>query len=159
MIAVRGRIEDDVFRISVFGSEVALLPMHVDSDEHGRFAVLTSGDQRFENGLVLSVRAQAARVPRKEQPRKEKTKRESKSGDKSEDKSEAKRDDTRARRVLLSLRSESPAMPLAKPLFGKLGGDPDLVRLIAPSSWSVELSFDAEGRYVERTRPRSSGRA
>jgi hypothetical protein len=118
MIAVRGRIEDEVFRISVFGSEVAVLPMQVDSDEHGSFAVLPSGEQRFSNGLVLSVRAQRSKKA--------------------------------LARVHLSLRSESPAMPMAKPLFGKIGGDADLVRLIAPSSWSIDLAFDSEGRYVDR---------
>jgi hypothetical protein len=33
------------------------------------------------------------------------------------------------------------------------------VRLIAPSSWSVELSFDGEGRYVERAPAGPSRRA
>lgn len=128
MIAVRGRIEDDVVRISVFGSEVALLPMSVAEDEHGSFAILPSGEQHFDNGLRLSVRTR-------------------------------KLGDERAPALLLSLCSESPAMPRAKPLFGKLGGDADLVRLIAPSSWSVDLAFDADGRYVERTPGRAHGHA
>ena len=136
MIAVRGRIEDDVFRISVFGSEVALLPMEVASDEHGSFAVLPSGEQRFSNGLVLSVRAQRPRPPPK--------------------KGKAPGNPTR---LLLSLRSESPAMPQAKALFGKLGGDAELVRMIAPSHWSIDLTFDADGRYLERAPARPSGSA
>ncbi len=64
-----------------------------------------------------------------------------------------KRDSSRAPAgVELSLCSESPAMPSARPLFGKLGGDPRLVRLIAPSAWAIGLSFDAEGRYLAEDR-------
>lgn len=48
----------------------------------------------------------------------------------------------------LLVHSESPAMPSARPLFGRLGGDPRLIRMIAPGAWSIELSFDAEGRYL-----------
>lgn len=128
MIAVRGRIEDEVVRISVFGAEVAILPMKVEQDEHGEFAVLSSGEQRFSNGLLLSVRAQ-------------RTNKESKPP-----------------RLTLSLRSESPAMPHAKALFGKLGGDAELVRTIAPPNWSIDLNFDAEGRYVERAQSRAAAK-
>lgn len=126
MIAVRGRIEDEVVHISVFGAEVALLPMRVGEDEHGSFAILPSGEQQFGNGLHLSVRARKLGADR-------------------------------AQGLLLSLCSESPALAQARPLFGKLGGDAALVRLLAPSSWSIELIFDADGRYLERASGRGRG--
>jgi hypothetical protein len=130
MIAVRGRIEGDVVRIEAFGSQVAILPMRVERDEHGAFAVLASGEQRFENGMLLAVRAQRG----------------------------SKSHGPKLPQLLLSLRSESPAMPRAKALFGKLGGDAQLVRTIAPSSWSVELKFDADGHYVDRAPTRPAAR-
>jgi hypothetical protein len=130
MIVIEGRIlpseSGDVYSIRAFGSQATLLPVQVESDTHGKFARIAPGEHRFDNGLVLDVRKRAAKAGR-----------------------EAAR---ASAGVELSLCSESPAMPSARPLFGKLGGDPRLVRLIAPSSWAIGLSFDAEGRYLAEDR-------
>lgn len=45
----------------------------------------------------------------------------------------------------LELSARSPAMDRARPLFGRLGGDADLARLIAPPRWALSLCFDALG--------------
>lgn len=118
MIAVQGRIQDEVFHVSAFGSEVSLLPLSVASDEQGTFAHVAGATRKFPNGMLLSVHERRV----KDAPA----------------------------QLTLSLRSESPAMPHARALFGKLGGDAELARMIAPSAWSVELRFDADGHYVER---------
>ena len=121
MIAIRGRIEDDVFLVAAFGSEVTLLPLRVDRDAEGEFVQLPSATHRFPNGMLLTV--------------------------------EDRRVKNKPAHMLLTLSSESPAMPNARPLLGKLGGDAGLVRLIAPSSWSLALRFDSDGHYLERSVP------
>lgn len=121
MIAVRGRIEDEVVHITAFGSEVSLLPLRVARDSEGDFAQLPGATHTFPNGMLLSV--------------------------------EERRSQSKPAHLTLTLRSESPALPHARPLLGKLGGDADLVRMIAPSSWSLALRFDADGHYVERSVP------
>jgi hypothetical protein len=125
MIAVEGRIEDDVFHVSAFGSEVSLLPLSVAHDDEGTFAHVSFATRKFPNGLLLSVQERRAKnLPPQ---------------------------------LTLSLRSESPALPHARPLFKKLGGDAALARLIAPAAWSVELRFDSEGHYVDRAPLRARG--
>ncbi len=129
MIPIEGRIDGDVYTVSAFGSAVTLLPLKVAQDARGSFALMPPCERKFENGLVLAVRALAAR--------------------------------NAPPRVSLAMHSESPAMPQARPLFGKLGGDPRLVRMIAPSAWLIELAFDTDGAYVEHgpVRPRARGSA
>jgi hypothetical protein len=117
----RDRIEDQVFHVSAFGSEVTLLPLHVARDAEGDFAQLPGATHKFPNGMLLAV--------------------------------EERRSRSTPAHILLTLSSESPALPQARALFGKLGGDPNLVRTIAPSSWSLALRFDADGHYVERSVP------
>lgn len=62
-----------------------------------------------------------------------------------------------ARAVALSLRLEtrSAALERGAPLFARLGGGPELARLLSPPRWTATLGFDAAGAPVRATDPRA----
>ena len=50
--------------------------------------------------------------------------------------------------AMLELSPMTQAQHRARPLLGRLGGDPGLIALLAPPRWTLCLRFDAEGRLL-----------